>query len=167
MAENESKLELVENRDAMDLVPTWELEWWWYLVAVGGFVLIGLLAYVVFRKKTVDDPGRMEREAYREAISALASLSEAGGKENVIQVSLIMRAYLAKSMGEPALFETHEEFMGRHDAIKGLSVELRVAISAYFSELAAVKYGSVETGIFDLDGLKERATELLERIHTV
>jgi hypothetical protein len=99
-------------------------------------------------------------------MAELAKLDESLGKKNVITVSLVLRKYLAKVMAEPALYETHEEFIGRHDAIKGFNEELKVAISEYFSKLASLKYGPDEGIVSDVELLKRGAANLLERIHS-
>lgn len=165
MAENNTKYQLAESHEAMDLVPTWELEWWWIALPVAALLLLALLGYFLLRKARLDDPGKTKREAFQQALSELAQLDVSLGKENVIAVSLIMRKYLAKAMNEPALFETHEEFIGRHDAIKDLNEDLKSEISGYFSRLAAIKYGPADGERIDAADLKQSATNLLERIH--
>ena len=165
MAESKTNLELAESWDAMDLVPNWELEWWW--IAIAGFALIFfiLLAYFIFRKTKAFDPTKAKREAYQEALTELEKIDDSLGKDNVILVSLVIRKYLAKSMNEPALYETHEEFIGRHDAIHDLDEELKFKITNYFSELAAMKYGPVEEQFIGLTTLKQKAMNLLERMY--
>lgn len=165
MAESETKYELAESHEAMDLVPTWELEWWWIALPVAVLILIILLGYFLLKKTKLEDPNKIKREAFQQALSELAQLDASLGKENVLMVSLIIRKYLSLCMNEPALYETHEEFIGRHDAIKDLNEELKSEISDYFTQLAAIKYGPSEGGIIYVDVLKQGATNLLERIH--
>lgn len=166
MAEKKTTFELAESQDAMKLVPTWQLEWWWILVGLGALLIVVGLFFILLRKIRKADPLQARREAYREADGALLHLKETQPREVAIQLSLILRRYLAKSMNEPVLFETHEEFIGRHDAIKAFDVPLRVSISGYFAELASVKYGPDE-GVVEggIESLKTRAKELLERMH--
>jgi len=38
-----------------------------------------------------------------------------------VLASLILREYLSSAAGDPALFETHEEFISRHDALQSLT----------------------------------------------
>lgn len=166
MAESNTKYELAESHEAIDLVPTWELEWWWIALPVAALVMVGLLGYFLLRKTRTEDPNKNKREAFQQALSELAQLDASLGKENVIMVSLAMRKYLAKSMNEPALYETHEEFIGRHDAIKDLDENLKSEISAYFTQLAAIKYGPGEGEDIHVDVLKQSAINLLERIHS-
>jgi hypothetical protein len=165
MAESKSNLELAESRDAMDLVPNWELEGWWVAMVVSVLLLLMIAGWYLLRKKKVFDPSKAEREAFQKALAGIAKLDASLGKENVIMVSLVIRKYLAQSLNEPALYETHEEFIGRHDAIKGLNEDLRAMIHAYFSELAAMKYGPDKGQVMDVNVLKQQAVILLERIH--
>lgn len=165
MAETKTKFELAESHDAMDLVPTWELEWWWIALPVVVLILLIVLVCFLLKKSKEQGPNQAKREAYHQAITELARLDASLGKENVIMVSLVMRKYLAKCMNEPALYETHEEFIGRHDAIKDLNDALKADIAGYFSELAAIKYGPNQDMVFHVEDLKHRSVKLLERIH--
>jgi ABC-type multidrug transport system fused ATPase/permease subunit len=166
MADSKTKFKLVESHEAMDLVPTWELQWWWIALLVFFLAVLVLLVIVILKKAKVYDSSNLKREAFQRAMAELDKLDESLGKENVIMVSLVLRKYLAKVMKEPALYETHEEFIGRHDAIKGFNEELKVAISEYFSKLAALKYGPDEGVVSDVELLKRGAVNMLERIHS-
>jgi hypothetical protein len=168
MAESKTTFELAESQDAMKLVPTWQLEWWWILVGLGALLIVVGLSFILLRKIRKTDPYQAKREAHREADGALFHLKEIQAREVAIQLSLILRRYLAKCLNDPVLFETHEEFIGRHDAIKGFDVSLRVGVSGYFAELAAIKYGP-DDGVVQggVESLKTRARELLERMYAV
>ncbi len=166
MADSKINFELAESNEAMDLVPTWELEWWWIALPAIGLILLVLLAILIFKKSRVHESANVKRELFQQALVELEQLDESLGKENVITVSLVLRKYLAKVMNEPALYETHEEFIGRHDAFKNLNTDLKVAISDYFSKLASLKYGPDEGVVSDVELLKRGAISLLERIHS-
>lgn len=166
MADSKTKFELAESHDAMDLVPNWELEWWHIVLSGSVLILVIILGYLFLRKSKIQNPNQAKLLAYQDALSGLEKLDTSIGKENVIIVSLVLRQYLAKAMNEPALYETHEEFIGRHDAIKGLSEDLKLEITNYFSKLAAIKYGPDEGAVADVDTLKQGAIKFLERIHT-
>ncbi|MDE0835705.1 MAG: DUF4381 family protein [Akkermansiaceae bacterium] len=165
MEENENSFELVESRDAIDLMPGWEPQVWWYCAAAG--VVLGVVLLVMFlrRKKTASDPGKERREAYLEAKGDFEKGAGSSAREAAVRVSVILRRYLSKSMREPALFETHEEFVSRHDALKGLPEDVRQSLGVFFAKLAELKYApDVAEGAaseFYSGGL-----ELLERIHT-
>lgn len=160
-----NRLVLEENRDAMDLVPTWEVEWWWYVVGGAVLILLVLLVAMLMRRKVVVDAGKQKRDAFKRALGRLTEMRDDVGKSVAVGVSVELRRYLAESLGEPALFETHEEFVSRHDALAGFSEELRGDVGRYFAELAAVKYGPVEAGGEVAGDLVARGISLLERMY--
>lgn len=165
MADSKTKFELAESHEAMDLVPNWEVDLWCLVLPGAVLLLVIFLGYLFLRKSKIQDPNEAKLLAYQDALAELGKLDVSLGKENVIIVSLVLRQYLAKAMNEPALYETHEEFIGRHDAIKNLSEDLKMEITDYFSKLAAIKYGPDEGAVADVDTLKQGAINFLERIH--
>ena len=164
MEEKENSFKLVESRDAIDLVPRWEPQAWWYFAAAGVIFSMMLLVLVLRRKKVVADPGRDKREAYLAAKAGFAKGTAADPKEAAVTVSEILRRYLAGSMREPALFETHEEFISRHDALKDLPGDIRDSVAAFFAQLAELKY-SPATPDADPAAIHAGGLQLLERIH--
>lgn len=165
MEENENNFELVENRDAIELVPTWQFQWWWVAVAAAVLVLITVAILRMKRGKESIDPGLAEREAYKKAAAAFGEMDCGSDRDTAIRVSVVLRAYLAESLSEPALYETHEEFIGRHDALGQLPDHVKAETAQFFEKLAAVKYGPSESGGGISDGFKTRGKELLERMH--
>lgn len=163
--EKTNSLELAETRDAIDLVPTWEPQLWWFIVAAAVVVIFvgGLL--LLLRKKPKVDLLKEKREAYREAKLAFGEKESGDARENAIKVSIILRRYLARSMNEPALFETHEEFVARHDGLKDLPEDVRSETGALFSKLAAVKYAPDDIAQLEIAGAHAEGSALLERIH--
>ena len=61
---------------------------------------------------------RCAQAAFAEACAAMAAISTADVRDAAVLSSLILRKYLATAAGDPALFETHEEFVARHDALQ-------------------------------------------------
>lgn len=165
MEESENSFELVESRDAIDLVPSWEPQAWWYFTAsavVFGAVLLVLL--MMRRKKSFADPGKEKREAYAEAIADFGQAAPGDLRQAAVRVSEILRRYLAKSMRESALYETHEEFVARHDALKDLPENVRQEIAVFFAKLAELKYAP-EPPDSEPAPIHAGGLELLERIH--
>ena len=165
MEEKGKSLELAEPRDAIHLVPTWDPQLWWIFAAVAVIAAIVLLVVILLRKKTVVDASKEKREAYLEAKTALSDCEGTELRESAIRVSMILRRYLARSMNEPALFETHEEFIARHDGLKSLPDDVRSEAGAFFSELAAVKYAPDDIIGLGADKTNAEGVALLERIH--
>ena len=167
MEEKSKSFELAESREAIDLVPTWDPQLWWIFAAFIVIVIIVFLVALLLRKKTVFDASKEKSEAYLEAKVALSECDELDPRESAIRVSMILRRYLARSMNELALFETHDEFIARHDGLKDLPDDLKCGVAALFSKLAAVKYAPDDIVSIQAHPTFAEAGSLLERIHKV
>jgi hypothetical protein len=66
--------------------------------------------------------------------------------------------------GDPSLFETHEEFLARHDGLLAFRSEARTAAQSGFSRLAALKYAPVTPSIAPTEVVADART-LLETLH--
>lgn len=165
MAEDENSFELIESGDAMELLPQREIPVWW----VGGGIVVLLVLVSLFLslrgRGRVVDPLLVEREAYRRAKEGLGGLGTEGVRETAVIVSQVLRRYLADALGEPALFETHEEFVSRHDGLKDLPEEVRFETGEFFSQLAEVKYAAEVPVGCDSAKMVEGGLRLLERMH--
>jgi len=140
MNESAAGLELRDSAPPEALLPDHGLWPWW----LGAAVLVMLLAAaLVFkrRKPAVFDAEKAREEACREARAALADTRAADARAAAVQCSLVLRKYLSAAAADPALYETHEEFILRHNALNALTEEARAAAESGFSRLAALKYG--------------------------
>ncbi len=167
MEEKSKSFELAESREAIDLVPTWDPQLWWIFAAFIVIVIIVFLVALLLRKKSVFDASKEKSEAYLEAKVAFSECDELGPRESAIRVSMILRRYLARSMNEPALYETHDEFIARHDGLKDLPNDLKCGVAALFSKLAAVKYAPDDIVNVEAHSTTAEGGSLLERIHKV
>lgn len=135
-----NNLRLLEPTAPENLVPS---SWWWVWVAI--IATIGCVAALIWwirhRKHA---PSRRAPNtkaiAFAEAVAALTQLPPRNPRETATSVSLILRRYLARITDDPALYETHEEFIARHDALAGLPTEARNHTATTFSHLASLKY---------------------------
>ena len=166
MEKKGKSLELAESRDAIDLVPTWDPQLWWVLAAVAVIAALVLLVAILLRRKPVVDASKEKREAYLGAKAALSGDEVTEPRESAIRVSMILRRYLARSMNEPALFETHEEFIARHDGLKDLPDALKSEVGDFFSKLAADKYAPDDHVSIEANTTYAEGAALLERIHS-
>ncbi|RYD19972.1 MAG: hypothetical protein EOP88_16910 [Verrucomicrobiaceae bacterium] len=141
MNEKSTTYPLLEPVSPETLVPhSWVEPWMIWLAAIA-FILSLALVWFLTRKKPVAPDPRLAREAARaEAAAALDRIGEVPAREAAVVSSLVLRKYLATAAGDPALFETHEEYIGRHEALKDFSEEARGATSIGFARLAAIKY---------------------------
>jgi len=134
-------------------------------------ILIGLgvllLIVVVMKWRKVagkPSPTKLRRLAYESALRALNQAQAESGREAATVSSLVLRRYLATVSGDPALFETHEEFISRHDALTSLPEEARQAAVAGFDRLASLKYAK-EPGREDAAPVIESSRSLLETLN--
>lgn len=114
----------------------------WLLIG-GSVLLIALITGIVFlllRRKPSVDPLAIRREALRIADRTLSDAKPSGIREAATIASLVLRRYLATVAGDPALFETHEEFIARRDSLARLQEAARVHVAEGFVRLAALKY---------------------------
>lgn len=142
MNESVDNFELLEPPSPEALVPDSPVEPWMIILAV--VLVAGLIVLLIFRKKKTPAGLQVEARqvAYAEAVAGLENITATGTRDVAVQCSLIVRKYLSAAAGDPALFETHEETISRHEAFKNFSVEARAAAGTGFSRLAALKYAA-------------------------
>ncbi len=164
MNEKPGTFELLEPASPESLVPNPWLEPW--MIAAAVLLAIALLAVWFFKKKQVApvDPRALRQAAHAEAAAALTKIGTVPPREAAVQSSLILRRYLSVVAGDPALFETHEEYISRHDALKDFSEDARGSAGLGFSRLAAVKYAP-ETPDMATDQVIAGSHTLLEILH--
>jgi hypothetical protein len=108
---------------------------------LGLMLLVIALVLFLSRNKNKAVSASARKAAYCEALRALDDARPTGTREAATASSLILRRYLAIAAGDPALFETHEEFVARRDSLAPLSESARMATVERFDELASLKYG--------------------------
>jgi hypothetical protein len=147
------------------LIPTHGFWPWW--MAAGLLVLLVLMVWRLLhpRRPAVVDLAQIRSQAHAEALAALDAAELAvGSREAAVEASLILRKYLSRAAADPALFETHEEFISRHDALSAINAPARSAASRGFSQLALLKYGPVEPSAKPAEILAD-ARALLQTLH--
>jgi hypothetical protein len=148
----------------LDLIPDHGLWPWW--LAAGIIVLLGiaLIIHIKTRKPGAVDIAAARESAYRDASAGLQQCAPEDAREAAVQSSLILRKYLSIAAADPALFETHEEFISRQDALHALSESARNAAGDGFSKLAALKYAPEIPGKAAAEVVTE-SRSLLETLH--
>lgn len=164
MNETPGSFELFEPTSPEALVPDSWVEPWMFIVGVA--LLVVLLTVVIFKKKkaAVVDPRALREAAHSQAVSALSQMDPVPAREAAVQSSLILRRYLAKAAGDPALFETHEETISRHEALKEFSDEAKAAAGLGFGRLASLKYAPEVPDVTASEVIDESCA-LLETLH--
>ncbi|NJM37524.1 MAG: hypothetical protein HC845_06480 [Akkermansiaceae bacterium] len=140
MEEKKQIFELLEPQSPESLVPDSWIEPWMIILSV--LFALAVLAIFIFKKKkkAAFDPEAIRRAAHLEACQAFAKISETTVRETAVQVSIILRKYLSVVASDPALFETHEETISRHEALENFTEPARESAKNLFSHLASLKY---------------------------
>lgn len=142
MNEKSGSFELLEPGLPEALVPDSWVEPWMIAAAVA--LLVVALAVLILKKKKPAplDPLAIRMAAYEEATAGLGEIDAIPARDAAVRSSLILRKYLSVAAGDPALFETHEETISRHDALKDFSEEARATTCRGFARLASLKYAA-------------------------
>jgi hypothetical protein len=141
MKQRTNSFELLEPQHPESSIPNSPIESWMLPTVMVVMFVIGILWWVISKKsRAVEDPMRRRKEAYQQALSALKILQPIQARDAAIHCSLILRRFLATVAADPALFETHEEFISRKDTLDVLTAEARLACNTGFAMLASQKY---------------------------
>jgi hypothetical protein len=142
MNQTTTSFELLEPTSPEALLPGFWIEPWMIALAVGIIFVVVTVILLKSKKTPRFDPQAARLAAHAEATAALAQIGSQSPRDAAIQSSLILRKYLAAAASDPALFETHEEYVSRHEALKNFSEESRKAAGLGFTRLASLKYAA-------------------------
>lgn len=143
MNERPNSFELMEPQHPEALVPASQIEPWIWPAALGFVLVLIAIWFLFFRKSGVNqDPHALREQAYQTAANALESLQPSYARDAAVQCSLILRRFLSIAAADPALFETHEEFVSRQGSLDRLIPEARAACASGFTRLASLKYAA-------------------------
>ena len=165
MADDNSTFELKEPPPPDALMPREFSQEAWLAAALLSLLVLGVLCIRWQCRRHSKNTLRSRRNhAYKEAIAALERIAAVDARSAAVQTSLVLRRYLSLAADDPALFETHEEFIARSDALLSLSEPARAACAAGFASLAACKYAP-EVPALEAAAVIGAARELLETLH--
>lgn len=140
MDEQAPNLQLQEPISPESLLPSTDYTLVWISAVVLLLLIAALFFFLSRKRKSGSDPISHRRAAYQVAKKAFDAANPPNAREAAVESSLILRRFLAQAVSDPSLFETHEEFISRQDALKKLTPVARDAASAGFSRLAQLKY---------------------------
>lgn len=157
-------LELLDPAAPEALVPRYGL--WPWLAAAALLVLAAVVLTIIIRKRkpAAADAAALRAAAFAKASAALCGITVDSPRETAVIASLVLREYLSSAAGDPALFETHEEFISRHDSLQSLAPDAQAAAQSGFSRLAALKYAP-ETQPAEPSQIVADSRALLETLH--
>lgn len=164
MEEKPTSFELRPPPPAEPLLPSGPAAWQIALAAVALLFLILLIVLLTRRSKKTVDPTTLRTRAYREALRALEEARPPTSREAATFSSLVLRRYLAVAASDPALYETHEEFIARRDSLAKLPEPVKAATVEGFANLAALKY-SKESAEGEPAPVITSSRELLETLN--
>jgi hypothetical protein len=165
MNEEPTTLELRDAAIPDALMPGYGLEWWWLVAGIFAFIVLLVVVMLRIRGKAQAPSAAALREsAFREAMAALTDSAPADARAAAVLSSLAVRKYLSVAAEDPALFETHEEFIARHNALNAFKPEARAAAETGFTRLAALKYAPQEPDASSANVIAESRT-LLQTLH--
>ncbi|MGB6221189.1 hypothetical protein [Haloferula sp.] len=145
--------------------PGWP--WWAWVILAVLIIGLALLIRTLSRKQDATqgaDPALIAEEAYQSALGKIEQArSNSAIQEVATSCSAAIRRYLATATGDPSLFETHEEFLARHEALTDYPIEVRNGVSVGFGRLARLKYGKSPSGVSD--EVADESRQLLQQIH--
>jgi len=160
----DTRLALRESAAPLELIPDHGLWPWWLAAGIIVLLAAAVFTYLKMRKPAAVDIVAIRESAFREARAVLQECSATDAREAAVQTSLILRKYLSIAAADPALYETHEEFISRQDALQALSADARTAAEAGFSSLATLKYAPEIPGRPAAEVIAE-SRSLLETLH--
>ncbi|MES2997669.1 MAG: hypothetical protein V4733_12760 [Verrucomicrobiota bacterium] len=164
MADLPATFELAEPPPVEPLLPSWS--YGTAAVFIIGALLV-VVASLLFMRKVLaprrTTPESIRATAWKNAQRSFAKLDPANVRDAALGSSFIVRGYLAAAIGDPALFETHDEFLAREAPLAEFPEAIREKVRMLFSELAALKYGPEEIG--DPAAIVARSRATLQDIH--
>ena len=125
------------------LLPGLALPWWIWFV-VGAFLAGSAYALLKWLSRHPSTASYSDN-CFRDSCEALEKFNPVLGElplaEVATKTSLILRNYLALTLEDSALYETHEEFLLRADSLQNIPRGARERLAPLLSELASAKYG--------------------------
>ncbi|MBK1791262.1 DUF4381 family protein [Persicirhabdus sediminis] len=129
-------------------------------IAAGVIIVIAIIwALRSPQKKYGKSQGQLANEALTSLKERCAELSN---KELATELSLILRRFLDVTYQDPSIYQTHEEFILREDALLNIDNDKRSHLLDFLTHLNAFKYKQQSTAA--QDELIKQANELLTQL---
>ncbi len=145
LPELESSIMLpLDAAEGLDAANFFDSFWSPLTLSLAGLLLLLLMLAALYltRKKSKEAPAPSAQEIAMAALQALAEDSKrlSSRPQLSIALSLILREYITHETQDPALFETHQEFSQRFDALSHLAIKSKRATHLLLEKLADYKY---------------------------
>ncbi|MBK1826066.1 hypothetical protein [Haloferula rosea] len=150
--------------DSLVVEPGWQ--WWvWAIIAVTSALIVTTIVAIIRDKSGLAAARRPvdHSAAYQRALEEIEASSSLPAHEAATRISGAIRLYLATVCGDPSLFETHQEFLGRHEALQHFPENIREQVSTVLCQLAAMKYDQPRSET--LPNIGQQSREVIEQLH--
>lgn len=144
----------------------------WYVWAIIGFVaaalVAGLIVLLVRRRKepAAEDVANIYEESRKQLEELRGVVDRHPLAHLATEASFAVRRYLAACLAEPALYETHEEFLLREDALEKLPAGSREHLNPLLEELSAAKYGPSQADPAMADAFLKKSLNTLQGLES-
>lgn len=138
----------------------------WIVALAIALLILLIIALLILRRLRRRIP-QLPPSAEEVALQALDHLEDStlSPKDFSLQLSMILREFLTGETQDPALFETHEEFSRRVDALAAIPADCRNDVMCLLDDLARLKYAAaVERTSMPLRPMIDHARALVSRI---
>ncbi len=161
--------ELPELEPAISPLPFMEITpWWLYPSLVAGGLLLAGLAYYLYRRsrrKVEVVPETAQQRAHAQLAELAQRIPELNLAALSIELSLILRGFITGETSDPALYETHQEFNQRLDALDHIPRSCQEETHSLLEKLAQMKYAGPQRSYGDESRLfMERTKMLIDKI---
>ncbi len=161
--------ELPELEPSISPLPFMEITpWWLYPSLIGGVLLLAGLAYYLYRRsrrKVEVVPESAQQRAHAQLAELTERIPELNLAAVSIELSLILRGFITGETSDPALYETHQEFNQRLDALDHIPRSCQEETHALLEKLAQMKYAGPQRSYGDETSmLMERTKRLIDWI---
>lgn len=146
--------ELEQGIPAEALEPATLSPWLLWGSIVGVIIVAGILVYLLLKKRKHTHPAPTAEEIALQRLEALKT-QQPNLRTCSLELSMILREYLTGKTEDPALFETHEEFSRRLDALSAIPRECQYATRMLLEKFAELKYAGRQ------DNAPQMVTELI------
>ena len=126
-----------------NLLPGIRIAWWlWFLAAIAAVALVRLIKVRGAQAQQIGDAhDNSYHSCKEELIMFREEISDLPLADVATRCSLILRDYMRNHIDDRALYETHDEFLLRTEALDHLPGGAREKLAPFLSKLALCKYG--------------------------
>ena len=156
---------LEEGLPAEALEPAGLSPWLLWGGLLGTLLLAAGLLYYIIRAKRRPAPKTTPEETALKKLDELRT-AQPDTRACSLALSLILREYLCGKTQDPALYETHEEFRQRLDALSTIPRDCQYNVRKILEKLAELKYAGIQANEAELNAtLITETEETILQIH--